>query len=266
MRKNRLLIIYLLLGLFLFFGSYNDRIVRAQFLGKTIYFPMTFLVNEFKVIKKLREDNKNLRFQIGDLLIKIRDQETKLIKYHNSIIEFEPADSTYVFADVIGFSGDFFGRTILVSKGYRDGVRKDSPVFSSNGIVGKVIVAYNNFSVVLPINHSSFKLAVLNKNSGVQGILVADVYANIAMEYLKFSSNISVGDTVVTSNLSMVFPANYPVGHIVRLEESQDALYFRALIQPFNNIGNLQNVYILLREHRDMGSDATDLEIVNYEL
>jgi len=266
MRKNKLLITYFLLGLFLFFGSHKDRIGRAQFLGQTIYFPLTFFVNEYKGIKKLREDNNTLRYRIGDLLVKLNDQETKLIKYKNYHIDFATTDSTYVFADVIGFSGDFFGRTILVSKGFRDGVRKDAPVFSSDGIVGKVIVPFNNFSVVLPINHPSFKLAVLNKNSGVQGILMADVYTNIVMEYLKFSSNISVGDTIVTSNLSMIFPANYPVGHVVRLEESADALYFRAIVQSFNNISNIQNVYILLRKPPDLGSDIGELDLFNYDI
>jgi len=266
MKNNKLLIIYLLLGLSLFFGSYKDRIGRASFLGRTIYFPLTFFVNEYKSMQKLREDNRVLRSRIGDLLVKINNQETQLTKYKNYHIDFATADSTYIFADVIGFSGDFFGRTILVSKGLQDGIKKDAPVFSSNGIIGKVIVPYQNFSVVLPINHASFKLAVLNKNSGVQGILMADVYANIVMEYLKFSSNISVGDTVVTSNLSMIFPANYPVGYITRLEESADALYFRAIVQPFNNISDIQNVYILLREPEDFTSDLNAPDLFDYDL
>jgi rod shape-determining protein MreC len=103
------------------------------------------------------------------------------------------------------------------------------------------------------LNHSNFKLAVLNKNSGVQGILVADIYSNIAISYLRFGANIAVGDTIVTSNLSHIFPPNYPVGRIVRLEESIDALYLRGIIEPFNDIQNLQNVFVLLRERREVG-------------
>jgi rod shape-determining protein MreC len=182
------------------------------------------------------------------LIIQNIEKETKLSKYINSKIDFAMTDTTYVLADVIGFSGDFFGRTIIISKGLMDGVRLDNPVFSSQGIVGKVIAAYQNFSVVLPLNHPNFKLAVLNKNSGVQGILIADIYANVAMSYMRFGSHIAIGDTIVTSNLSHIFPANYPVGSIIRLEESSDALYLRAVVEPFNNVRNLQNVYVLLKE------------------
>ena len=248
-KKRYLLFTYLLLGLFCFFGSYPDRIIRAQFLGKTIFLPILFSVNEYKTIYKLREENRTQQYIIGDLTVKNIIQQTQLNKLRNTRIEFPTADTSYILADVIGFSGDFFGRTIIISKGLYHGVQADNPVFASKGIVGKVIVPYQNFSVVLPLDHPSFKLAVLNKNSGVQGILVVDVFSTIAMSYMRFGSHIAVGDTIVTSNLSHIFPANYPVGSIVRLEESSDALYLRAVVEPFNDIRNLQNVYVLLKDN-----------------
>jgi rod shape-determining protein MreC len=255
-RRHGLFFAYLLIGLFLFFGSYPDRIARAQFIGNTVYLPLTLAVNEYKNVKKLEAENHIQQLIIADQMLKIIEAQTKLQKFENSIINFEIAETSYVFADVVGFSGDFFGRTLIISKGKMDGIEADQAVFSTQGIVGKVIVANQNFSVVLPINHSNFKLAVLNKNSGVQGILMADVYSNIAIEYMKFGSNIAVGDTVVTSNLSQIFPPNFPVGTIIRLEESSDALYFRAIVRPFTEIGNLQNVYILNRE-------KTYIEVLN---
>ena len=250
-QKRYLLFAYLLIGLFFFFGNYQDRVARAQFLGKTIYFPFTYTINEIKSIRKLKHENRNQQLIIADLLLKNIEQETKLNKLHNSKIDFAISDTLFVLADVIGFSGSFFGRTIIVSKGLKHGVSIDNPVFSSKGIVGKVIVAYQNFSIVLPLNHSNFKLAVLNKNSGVQGILDSDIYSNVAMSYMKFGANIAIGDTIVTSNLSQIFPANFPVGKVVRLEESSEGLYLKAIIEPFNNIRNLQNVYILLREKKE---------------
>ena len=260
MRRYRLFFLYFLLALFLFFGSYQDRITRAQFIGKTIFLPLTYSVNEYKYIRRLLEINREQQLIIGSQVLTIIDQETQLQKHKNSRIEFEMADTNYVFADVIGFSGDFFGRTLVVSKGFRDGVREDNPVFSSHGIVGKVIVAYHNFSIVLPINHANYRMAVVNKNSGVQGILMADVYSNIAMEYMRFGSNISVGDTVVTSNLSQIFPPNFPVGRVVRLEESSNSLYFRAIVQPFSDVSNLQNVYILQARKRDLNEIDIDTD------
>jgi rod shape-determining protein MreC len=242
MKKYWLFILYILIGVYLFVGSYEDRVIKAQFLGRTFFYPITFPVNKLKRFRMLLDENLELHNQIADSNLKIFNLESKLQKFENSLIEFSFSDTNFVYADVIGFSGDFFGRTIVVNKGERDGVQIENPVFSAKGIVGKVIIVYRTFSLVLPLNHSNFKLAVFNKRTGIQGILVADVYSNVVMEYIKFGSSVTIGDTIVTSNLSSVFPANFPVGKIVKLEESPDALYFRAIIQPFNNIGNIQNV------------------------
>jgi len=251
-QKRYLLFSYLLVGLFLFFGSYKDRVARAQFLGNTIFFPFTYSVREFKSIRDLREENRAQKEIIGGLMLQNIDLETRFNKVENSRIHFAVADTNYVLADVIGFSGNFFGRTIVVNRGMRHGVRIDNPVFSTRGIVGRVVVAYNNFSIVLPLNHYNFKLAVLNRNSGIQGILVSDIYSNTSMSFLRFGANIAVGDTIVTSNLSHIFPPNFPVGRVIRLEESTDALYLRGVIEPFNDVRNLQNVFVLLREKLDV--------------
>ena len=251
-QKRYLLFSYLLIGLFLFFGSYRDRVARAQFLGNTIFFPLTYSVREFNSMRVLKAENKSQQELIGSLLLRNIDFETRFAKIDHSRIDFAVADTNYVLADVIGFSGNFFGRTIVVNKGLRHGVRINNPVFSTRGIVGRVVVAYNNFSIILPLNHYNSKLAVLNRNSGVQGILVSDIYSNVSMSYLRFGSNIAVGDTIVTSNLSHIFPVNFPVGRIIRLEESTEALYLRGIVEPFNDVRNLQNVFILLREEPDV--------------
>jgi len=165
--KRYLLFSYLLIGLFLFFGNSQDRVARTQFLGRTVFLPFTYSVREFITMRELKEENRKLQLLIGDLVIRNTNQETMLNKLHNSRIGFAVADTNYILADVIGFSGDFFGRTIIVNKGLLHGVSVDNPVFATQGIVGRVIVAYQNFSIVLPMNHSNFKLAVLNRNSGV---------------------------------------------------------------------------------------------------
>ena len=257
-QKRYLLFAYLFIGLFLFFGSYQDRVSRASFLGRTVYLPLTYSVREFKTFRQVREENKQQQITIGELVLKNIYHETMYNTYQQSRIEFALQDTTFVLADVVGFSGNFFGRTIVVNKGLMHGVEMDDPVFASKGIVGKVITPYQNFSIVLPVNHANFMLAVLNKNSGVQGILVSDVYSNVAMSFLRFGSNVAVGDTIVTSNLSQIFPPNFPVGRITRLEESSDAIYFRAIIDPFTDIGNLQNVFILLKTKQD--SEEVDIE------
>ncbi|MCK9330866.1 MAG: rod shape-determining protein MreC [Candidatus Cloacimonetes bacterium] len=262
MQNNKYLFISLLLIAFvLFFGDYQDRLSRADFLSKTIFLPFTYTLNELKTIKQLKIENAEQKNTIAKLVLKNVEYETKLNKYKSSNLNFEINSYPYIISDVIGFSGNFLGKTVIINKGLLDGINIDNPVFSSEGIIGKVIIAYQNFSIVLPINHPSFKTAVLNKNSGTQGILESDVYNKISMSYMRFGSNIAIGDTIVTSNLSQVFPSYLPIGKVISLEESSDALYLKGIIMPFSDLLNLQTVFVLLKENaEDINIDFQNLD------
>jgi rod shape-determining protein MreC len=85
----------------------------------------------------------------------------------------------------------------------------------------------------------------MDKSTNVQGILQSDLTGNTSMNLIKLGSQVSIGDTVVTSNLSRLFPKGYPVGKISRIKESQDNLFLSAQIVPFTFVENLEHVFVL---------------------
>ena len=109
----------------------------------------------------------------------------------------------------------------------------NSPVISNVGIVGKIISNSINYSVILPLNHSAFKVGVMCKRSHLQGIMESDAFGNSYMNLIKLGSDIVVGDTIVTSNISTIFPKGYPVGTITRLREAPNQVYMYANLQTF---------------------------------
>ena len=68
------------------------------------------------------------------------------------------------------------------------------------------------------------------------------------MNFIKIGSQVSIGDTVVTSNLSQVFPQNLPVGKIKKIINVNSGMYYKAEIEPFINVENLGMVAILIGE------------------
>jgi len=53
------------------------------------------------------------------------------------------------------------------------------------------------------------------------------------MSFIKLGSEIILGDTIVTSNISNIFPEGFPVGVVNSLYESQDKTHMNASIHPF---------------------------------
>jgi rod shape-determining protein MreC len=238
--------IFFVLALLLFAGSSDTRILRANWLSQTIFLPFVKTIQAYNTVQELKQENfvlqNKLTLQALENL-ELKNYLKALQQMQNFHLEF--SDVPFTLAEVVGFSGQFHDRNLIINKGSADGVEFDSPVVSADGIIGKVVVVNNANSIVLPLNHSQFQLAVMDKSTNVQGILQSDLTGNTYMNLIKLGSQISIGDTVVTSNLSRLFPKGYPVGKISRIKESQDNLFLSAQIVPFTFVENLEHVFVL---------------------
>lgn len=242
--------ILFIVTLVLFAGSSESRTAKAQWLSRTIFLPFSKTLQSISTIKQLKLENYTLR---NKLTLKVLENLTLRNRINvlqsNLTLSFDIRDVPYIMAEVIGYTGQFHDRNLIVSKGSGDGVEFDSPVVSADGIIGKTILVNRNNSIILPINHHLFQLAVMDRNTNVQGVLQSDLYGNVYMNMIKLGSQISIGDTVVTSNLSRLFPKGYPVGKISRIKESQDNLFLSAHIVPFTLVENLEHVFILKKSY-----------------
>lgn len=235
-----------LLSLLLMLGSTQTRVARASLLGKTVFFPFSHSLRLIKTNTTLKGEISELRGQLAEIMLQNLNLKNALKESQTlEMISFETGEISFEIAEVIGYSGQFQQRNLMVNKGSVDGVRRDSPVVSASGIVGKVISVASTHSIVLPFSNPQFRIPVMDKGTSVQGILQSDLAGKTNMDLIKLGSQISAGDTIVTSNLSSLFPKGYPVGTVSRIRESQDYLFISAEINPFTLVENLEHVFIL---------------------
>ena len=101
--------------------------------------------------------------------------------------------------------------------------QKTLPVLSSNGVIGKITAVSSSTSEVQLISDVNFRLSVKIAPDEVEGIMrwIREDICEIAE--LKKISDIEIGDIVLTSNLSIYFPPNLPVGEVVSIFEKSDS-------------------------------------------
>ncbi len=238
--------ILIIIALALFAGGTLARSEKAQWLSQTLLLPFSRTLQSHYTIQKLRAQNYQLENKLSAKALEnlfLKNQLRAMQSSRN--FSFELRGVPYVMAEVAGYSGQFHDRNLIISKGYGDGIEPDSPVVSADGIIGKTIIVNLHNSIILPLNHSQFQLAVMDKSTNVQGVLQTDFQGNTSMNLIKLGSQVSIGDTIITSNLSRLFPKGYPVGKIKRIKESQDNLFLSAEIIPFTLVENLEHVFIL---------------------
>ncbi|MDY6916176.1 MAG: rod shape-determining protein MreC [Candidatus Cloacimonadota bacterium] len=252
MKKNGTLIVFVIISLFLLSGNHNKRIARAQFLSRTIYFPLISSLQSIVELFDLRAEKREIAEELAQKTIELNRIKKYLETIESIDFNFQVHIESYIVADIIGYTGLYRERNLIVNKGINSNVLPDLPVISSKGIVGKTINCTNNYSVILPFNHSDFKLSVMLKRNNLQGLLESDNFQNSYITQIKLGADIAVGDTVVTSNISSIFPKNYPVGKIASIESSPDKIYIQAKIEPCVDPSKLNQVIILLQK-KDIG-------------
>lgn len=248
MKREFHFLIYLVLSIILFIGSAENRLVKAQFLSKTIYFPLINSIQKINSLFDLKEKNAILSKQLSEKTIKITELENKLTEVENVRIDYDTGNYSHLLADIVGFKGEFQERCLILNKGKNDKIKLNYPVISNNGIVGKVISVSYNYSIVLPLDNSRFKLGVMSKRRHLQGIMESDIFGNSYMTLIKPGADIKVGDIIITSQISSVFPKGFPVGKVTKLIEDQAEIFISAKIKTFINPSELDQAVVLLYE------------------
>lgn len=152
---------------------------------------------------------------------------------------------TGIVARVIGRDLYHWNQSILIDKGGADGISKESPVVSAQGVVGKVIE-------VAP--HLSRVLLIIDRTSGVGGVLQSSRQAGIVegttgggcvMKYLPRRLPVSPGEVVLTSGLGQVYPPGLFIGTIAGVYEEEFGLYKSAELSPATHFDRLEQVMVL---------------------
>lgn len=159
----------------------------------------------------------------------------------------------YINAEVINSSVSRRANYLTLNKGRRHGIEPDMGVITFNGVVGIVSNVSDNFSSVISLLHKDMQVSARIKKNDHIGTLVWEGfdYRKATMTYIPSHVELSVGDTIVTSGYSVIFPQNLFIGTISDFEIRRGDNFFSAEVElaiDFNNIKYVQVVNNLMLE------------------
>src|SRR6185369_3488044 len=112
--------------------------------------------------------------------------------------------------------------------GAEQGITRDMAVMSSNGIVGYVTDVSANFCSAMSVLHKDSKINCQLKSDGSYGILIWDGkdYEYCLLTDIPTHAKLRKGDSIVTSELSGIFPEGLFAGTIDSWERRQNESFF----------------------------------------
>ena len=142
---------------------------------------------------------------------------------------------------------------ITLDKGEKDGIRSEMGVVDGNGVVGIVYMTSDHYSVVIPVLNPQSSISCKIKNSDYFGFLKWDGGASnyATVKDMPRHSLFSLGDTIVTSGHSAVFPSGIPVGTVEDISDSHDGLSYLLKVRLFTDFGKLNDVRVIAKKTQE---------------
>jgi len=120
-------------------------------------------------------------------------------------------------APIIGRSTDHWWQQIAIGLGSSDGVKQGDIVTGLGGLVGRVETVTPNASVVLLISNPSSRVGAMITRSRDMGFIRGQGDRTVIMQFFEKLPDVQVGDAVMTSPVSRLFPPGIPVGKVTAL-------------------------------------------------
>ena len=150
-------------------------------------------------------------------------------------------------AKVVDNSVDKPGNLMTIDKGSVDGIHKDMGVVSGTGVVGIVYLVSEHYSIVIPVLNVKSNISCTIQNRGYFGYLKWKggsselAYVEDVPRHARFK----LGDYVVTSGYSAVFPPGVRVGKILHVFNSADGLSYRVQVRLSTDFARLRDVCVI---------------------
>src|SRR4051794_24444558 len=199
--------------------------------------------------KKQRDDlerkNQALERQVTDLQAAAQENANlkKLLAINTSggLGGYAP-----VKARVVARGASLFYRRVTIDKGSSAGVRREQPVVTGDGLVGRVTEVTGGTSIVTLITDEDFAAAARTLSSNQQATIQASVNrpGDLELEFVQSPDKVRAGDRVVTAgslspDLKSYFPPNIPIGKVSRVDLGDGDLDRRVHVRPAADLGDL---------------------------
>lgn len=157
-----------------------------------------------------------------------------------------------------------YDNLITIDKGSADGVKRDMGVVCGMGVVGIVYLVSEHYSIVIPALNSHSNISCTIQRRGYFGYLRwRGGSSQLAyLEDVPRHAHFKLGDNVVTSGYSSVFPPGVMVGKVLHVFNSADGLSYRVQVKLSTDFARLRDVCLVddsaLQERIDLMRAAQD--------
>jgi len=197
---------------------------------------------------RLEQENRVLKGQT-QRLVSLLSENARYKALLNSARDIE---EELVAAQITSVSPDPARHMVMLDKGSIDGLREGQPVLGAEGLMGQIVMVGQHNSRAVLITDSAHALPVQVNRSGLRAIAEGSGRIDqLVIRHLAATTDIRVGDLLVTSGLGGRFPHGYPVARVTDVKISPGDAFAVVNAAPSSALDRGRFVLVVVRESAD---------------
>jgi rod shape-determining protein MreC len=170
-------------------------------------------------------------------------------------------NSRKVVAELMAVDNNPYSHQIVINKGAINGVFEGQPVLDDNGIVGQIMQVSSTNSRVLLIADVTHAIPVRVARNNVRLIVSGSGSLNeLLIQHVAHSSDLKVGDLLLSSGLGNVFPEGYPVATITSILRDESRPFSQIRAKPVAQLDRLKYLLLLWSERTSESAPIAELD------
>lgn len=206
--------------------------------------------SRYVALLDLRDQNDRLRHRIAEL-------EEENLQFREALVASERLSRVAEMrgaqalpmrpAEVVGQDISPWFRSVLLNRGYSQGVRSGMPVVTGRGVVGLVTATAPHAARTMLLLDRQSAIDAIVQRSRARGIVRGQGTERLEFVFVVRGDDVRVGDVVITSGLGGAYPKALRIGEVVEVSTREDRLVHKAVLRPAVDFGRLEQVFVMLQ-------------------
>ena len=220
--------------------------------------PFRDVYGYFAGLVHVKKENEELKREVNELRQKVLHGEAAqeqnqrfrdLLRFIDSPLF--PKDYAAVNTRIIGWRSEF-DQQVVIAAGRDRGILQETPVVTSDGLVGSVTEVTGGAALVTLLTDESSAVQAVDQNTGAFGLVRhGQGEGSLVVDRVTKDKQVDVGDVIVTAGTRSrqypsLFPPGIPIGIVTSVGQSDTAQYKQIQIDPFVDFSSLDAVTALI--------------------
>ena len=205
------------------------------------------MVTVYEQNKMLRSEVEQLRqrdVNVNEIMAE-NTRLTNILNYKNAVKQFDTA-----VAKIISYDSSNLTNSITINLGAKDGMQKNMPVITPQGLVGTIVAVYEHSAKVqLILDPRSAVGAIIQRpESRVIGIMQGSVGVQTLAKMVNIprDADVVVGDNVLTSGYGGLYPKGIVIGEVVEVTNEAGGLLKYATVKTAVDFYRIEEVLVIV--------------------